>query len=105
MAQLPTASASERLLWTGLNWRCRPSADIDPVKFTALKRSPQTPAVRLTAKALVKTGVRQRLVQLDALRRRHGPLLFGVIGQVLDVLRLRAMGAQRGEMRAQLVSG
>lgn len=50
-------------------------------------------------------GVSQSLVQLDALRRRHGPLLLGVIGQVLDVLRLRAMGAQRGEMLAQLVSG
>jgi hypothetical protein len=33
-----------------------------------------------------------RLLQLDALRC-HLPLLFGVIGQILPMLRLRAMGA------------
>ena len=61
-------------------------------------------AHRLNTTKPVENQSRPRLLELEPLRR-HGPLLFGVIGQVLNVLRFRTPAAQRSQVIAQLVGG
>jgi hypothetical protein len=73
---------------------------IPPTGMRSLLANPPVAAVDTA----LRTGMSPSLLQLDAVPR-HGPLLFGVIGQILGVLRFRAMSAQRGELLAQLRGG